>query len=104
MTDLASDFPSLPALCGKKMSAAFDGGRITSNGGVMLLAEAERGLGIAERLAALIPDRRDPTRIKHLLSDIHRTRILAIGAGYEDADELDALRQRRIWGSRARRG
>ena len=92
MTDLASDFPSLPALCGKKMSAAFDGGRITSNGGVMLLAEAERGLGIAERLAALIPDRRDPTRIKHLLSDIHRTRILAIGAGYEDADDLDALR------------
>ena len=92
MTDLAPDFPSLPALCGKKMSAAFDGGRITSNGGVMLLAEAERGLGIAERLAALIPDRRDPTRIKHLLSDIHRTRILAIGAGYEDADELDALR------------
>lgn len=92
MTDVAPDFPSLPALCGKKVSAAFDGGRITSNGGVMLLAEAERGLGIAGRLAALIPDRRDPTRTQHLLADILRARILAIGAGYEDADDLDALR------------
>ena len=58
----------------------------------MLLAEAERSLGIADRLAALIPDRRDPTRTKHLLADILRARILAIGAGYEDADDLDALR------------
>jgi len=92
MIDFASDFPSLPALSGKKVSAAFDGGRITSNGGVMLLAEAERNLGIADRLAALIPDRRDPTRTKHLLADILRARILAIGAGYEDADDLDTLR------------
>ncbi len=92
MTDFARDFPALPVLSGKKVSAAFDGGRITSNGGVILLAEAERSLGIADRLAALIPDQRDPTRTKHLLADILRARILAIGAGYEDADDLDALR------------
>ena len=92
MSNIAPDFPSLPALCGKKVSAAFDGGRITSNGGVMLLAEAERSLGIADRLAALIPDRRDPTRVKHRLADILRARMLAIGAGYEDADDMDALR------------
>lgn len=61
----------------------------------MVLAEAERGLGIADRLAALIPDRRDPTRIKHLVADILRARILAIGAGYEDADDMDALRHGR---------
>ena len=92
MTDPALLFPSLPALSGKKVSAAFDGGQITSDGGVFLLAEAERGLGIADRLAALIPDRRDPARTQHRLSDIFRARILAIAAGYEDADDLDVLR------------
>jgi hypothetical protein len=92
MTDPAPVFPSMPALSGKKVSAAFDGGRITSDGGVLLLAEAERKLCIADRLAALIPDRRDPSRVLHPLADILRARILAIAAGYEDADDLDALR------------
>jgi len=92
MTDPAPVFPSMPALSGKKVSAAFDGGRITSDGGVLLLAEAERKLGIADRLAALIPDGRDPTRVLHDLADILRARMLAIAAGYEDADDLDALR------------
>jgi hypothetical protein len=92
MTEIAPLFPALPALSGKKVSAAFDGGRITSDGGVLLLAAAERRLGIANRLAALIPDRRDPLRVLHPLADILRARILAIAAGYEDADDLDALR------------
>ena len=92
MTDPAPLFPSLPALSGKKVSAAFDGGRLTSDGGVMVLAEAERRLGIAERLAGLIPDARDPTRTLHPVAEIFRARILAIAAGYEDGDDLDALR------------
>ena len=92
MTDPAPVFPSMPALSGKKVSAAFDGGRITSDGGVLLLAGAERKFGIADRLAALIPDSRDPTRVLHALADILRARMLAIAAGYEDADDLDALR------------
>jgi hypothetical protein len=49
----------LPAVARKKVSAAFDGGRITSDGGVMLLAQAERRLGIADQLARVIPDERD---------------------------------------------
>ncbi|MCA1836643.1 MAG: transposase, partial [Actinobacteria bacterium] len=47
-----------PAVARKKVTAAFDGGRITSDGGVMLLAAAERRLGIADKLAALITDLR----------------------------------------------
>jgi hypothetical protein len=82
----------LPAVARKKVSAAFDGGRITSDGGVMLLAQAERRLGIAERLAQVIPDRRDQDRVTHLLPDILRARIFAIACGYEDADDLDRLR------------
>jgi hypothetical protein len=83
---------SFPAVQGKKVTAAFDGGRISSDGGVMLLAMVERRLGVAERLARCFPDRRDPSRITHTLADMIRARIFAIGCGYEDADDLDFLR------------
>jgi Transposase DDE domain group 1 len=65
---------------------------ISSDGGAMLLGLAERRIGIADRLAAEITDRRDPMRVVHTLSDILRARILAIACGYEDADDLDYLR------------
>ena len=83
---------SLPSVERKKVTAAFDGGRLSSDGGVMLLALAERRIGIADRLAAEIVDRRDPARVLHTLSDMLRARILAIACGYEDADDLDHLR------------
>jgi hypothetical protein len=81
-----------PAIGRKKVTAAFDGGRLSSDGGVMLLAQAERRLGLAEQLAAVIPDGRDQSRVTHLLPDILRARIFAIACGYEDANDLDRLR------------
>ena len=89
--DTIAQFP-FPAVAGKKVTAAFDGGRISSDGGVMLLSLAERRLGVAHRLAHCIPDRRDPLRIAHTISDMIRARIFAICCGYEDADDLDFLR------------
>jgi len=83
---------SFSAVEHKKITAAFDGGRITSDGGVMLLAQADRRLGIADRLAREIPDKRDADRVVHLLPDILRARIFAIACGYEDGDDLDQLR------------
>ena len=83
---------NFPAIRRKKIVAAFDGGRLTSNGGVMLLAAAERRLGIADKLAALITDPRDRHRVTHRLADILRARILAIACGYEDGNDLDHLR------------
>lgn len=83
---------SFPAVRGKKVTAAFDGGRLTSDGGVLVLAQAERMMGICGRLAACIADPRDPARVVHRLEDILRARMFAIACGYEDADDLDALR------------
>jgi len=83
---------SFPAVCRKKITAAFDGGRISSDGGVMLLAEADRRLGLAAKFAAVIFDHRDPVRITHSLADILRARILAIACGWEDGNDLDHLR------------
>jgi hypothetical protein len=86
-------FPfDLPAVCRKKVSAAFDGGRLSSNGGLVLLREVERRLGLAERLADCLRDRRDPASIRHPLVEMLRFRMLAIACGYEDADDCDALR------------
>jgi hypothetical protein len=52
----------------------------------------ERRLGIAETLAGLIADPRNPLLVTHGVDDILRARILAIACGYEDADDLDHLR------------
>ncbi len=81
-----------PAVGRKKLTAAFDGGRMTSDGGVLLLAAAERRLGVAGRLAKLIADPRNPAFVTHSIADILRARMLAIACGYEDADDLDHLR------------
>ncbi len=58
----------------------------------MLLAAAERRLGVVGRLARLIADPRDPAFVTHSIADILQARMLAIACGYEDADDLDHLR------------
>src|SRR5690349_7812061 len=74
-----------PAVGGKKLTAAFDGG-------VLLLGTIERQLGIVAKLARLVADPRNPAFVTHSVDDILRVRILAIACGYEDADDLDHLR------------
>jgi hypothetical protein len=59
---------SLPGLCQKKITAAFDGGLISSDGGVLLLAAADKKLGLIDSLAAIMPDYRDPDLITHTIS------------------------------------
>ena len=83
---------SLPNLCKKKVTAAFDGGHVSSDGGVFLLAAADKCLGVIDRLAGLISDRRDPAQITHSVADILRGRIFAIACGYPDGNDLDDLR------------
>ena len=83
---------SLPSVGRKKVTAAFDGGKISSDGGVALIAQAERRLGLAEKLAAVIDDPRDQDLITHSLADMLRARMLAIACGYEDANDLAHLR------------
>ena len=92
MTDDTIPRFAFPAVQGKKVTAAFDGGRMSSDGGVMLLSMAERRLGVAERRARCVPDRRGPTRIVHTIAGMIRARVFAICCGYEDADDLDVLR------------
>jgi len=71
---------------------AFDGGRMTSDAGILLLAAIEQRLKIAERLAACIEDPRDPERVVHEIAEMIRYRALLIAAGYPDGNDCDALR------------
>ena len=64
--------PGLSPVCGKEIVARFDGGRLSSDGGVLLLREVEARLGIADLLAARLPDSRDPDRLTHCLADMIR--------------------------------
>jgi hypothetical protein len=76
--------PGLPAVAGKPVHVGFDGGRLTSDAGILLLAAIEQRLGIADRLAACIEDPRDPDRVLHGLAEMIRYRALLIAAGYPD--------------------
>ncbi len=82
----------LPPVARKSVNVAFDGGQLSSDGGVLLVGAVERELAIAERLAACLCDRRDPARIDYTVVEMLKTRMFAIAAGYEDADDCDALR------------
>jgi Transposase DDE domain group 1 len=82
----------LPPIAGRMVHANFDGGRLTSDAGVLVLAEIERRLGIAERLARCLADPRCPARVHHTLVEMIRFRVLLIAAGYPDANDCDALR------------
>ncbi len=92
MDDGNGIFTDLPAVSGKPVRLAFDAGRLTSDAGVLLLAEIERRLGIAERLASCIEDPRDPAAVRHSLTEMIRFRALLIACGYPDANDCDALR------------
>jgi hypothetical protein len=71
----------LPSIHRKKVTAAFDGGQISSDGGVLLLAGVDKQLGLIDMLAAIIPDHRDPNLITHPMADILRPRVFAIACG-----------------------
>src|SRR5215470_9010623 len=84
--------PGLPAVAGKPVHVGFDGGRLTSDGGILLLSAVEQRLKIAERLAACLEDPRDPDRVRHELAGMIRYRALLIAAGYPDGNDCDALK------------
>src|SRR5256712_14020869 len=92
MDESTGILPGLPAVAGKPVHIAFDGGRMTSDAGILLLAAIEQRLGIAERLADCIEDPRAPERVRHDLSEMIRYRALLIAAGYPDGHDCDALR------------
>ena len=92
MTETTLFLPGLSPVSGKTITATFDGGTLSSNGGVLILREIEKRLGLATVLSRHIPDDRDGRRVRHSYSDMTRARMFAIASGHEDCDDLDVLR------------
>lgn len=70
----------------------FDGGRLTSDAGLLLLREVDQQIGLLDAINAAIPDPRHPLYIIHEQRELLAQRIYAIAAGYEDGNDHDALR------------
>lgn len=81
-----------PAVKRRRVQARFDGGAVSSDGGVLLLRQADRRLGLSNRLAKVLPDSRDARRCAHSLESLLRQRIYGIALGYEDLNDHDVLR------------
>ena len=73
------------------LEASFDGGRLTSDGGLPWVGEAEAVLGVCRALAGAVPEwRRGPVR--HSLAALVRQRVFQIACGYEDQNDATTLR------------
>jgi hypothetical protein len=74
------------------VEGSFDGGRITSDAGALLLGATDRALGLIDRFAGCFSDGRDPDRIEHSVATMLGQRIFGIALGYEDLIDHDHLR------------
>ena len=77
---------------GRRVAAAFDGGAITSNAGVLLLREIDRSVGLLDQVAGCFTDYRDPRLTEHSVGTLVRQRVMGITLGYEDLNDHDQLR------------
>jgi hypothetical protein len=77
----------------RQVVAQFDGGTMTTDGGGLLLREADRRLNLLARLAECFVDRRNPLFTKHSVSELVAQRVYALALGYEDLNDHEQLRQ-----------
>ena len=76
----------------RTVTADFEGGDISSDGGVTLLAEVDRIYRVLERFTACFTDHRDPDSTEHTVLDLLRQRVYGLACGYEDLNDHDRLR------------
>ncbi|HRX80395.1 MAG TPA: IS1380 family transposase [Pirellulaceae bacterium] len=92
MTKRNLNRPVLKRLRRQAVDVDFDGGTLTSDGGLVLLREVDRRLDLIRRVDQAIPDPRDPNYTAHPQAEILTSRIYGIAAGYEDANDHMQLR------------
>lgn len=76
-----------------EIEANFAGGALSSDGGLMLLRQVDRRLGLSKAVAEVLHDPRDPERITHELRDLVAQRLYGLCCGYEDLNDHGQLRQ-----------
>jgi hypothetical protein len=82
----------------RRVEAAFDGGRVTSDAGALLLKQVDEALRLTERVASCFWDLRQPALIEHTVKTLVGQRIFGIALGYEDLNDHDELRKDPVFG------
>ncbi len=77
----------------RKVETDFSGGRLSSDGGAVLLGQADRGLGLTRMLARCFTDRRDPDLVEHSVEELVAQRTIGLALGYEDLNDHTDLRR-----------
>ena len=93
MTECTQESFTFPACKRRHVEARFAGGDITSDGGVLLLQQADRRLGLSQAVANAITDSRRRASCLHDLPSLIRQRLYGLALGYEDLKDHQALRQ-----------
>ncbi len=93
MSDSATQCVFFPELLKRPVQVQFDTPTTSVDGGAVLLAALDRKIGLTERLAAAIRDRRQPGKVAHGVLDLFRQRTFGIGCGYGDCNDAKPLRQ-----------
>jgi len=76
----------------RKVIADFNGGDVSSDGGLLFLREVEADTGIIKRIADILKDKRHPGYVKHQFLHLLKQRVFQIASGYEDANDSDELK------------
>jgi hypothetical protein len=92
MTDRTQEKIVLKRLRNQAVEAKFDGGTLTSDGGLLLLREVDQRLKLIETIDRLMPDPRDQNYVTHTQAEMLTSRIFGIAAGYEDCNDHQQLR------------
>ncbi len=87
---------------GRKVIADFSGGRITSDAGIVLMAELDKKLRITSRFAECFRDYRDLSYVNYSVHKLLAQRVYGIVLGYEDVNDHDKLRLRSSISNRLR--
>ena len=91
MTQCTTDAMELKRLGTRFVTAGFDGGTITSDGGAVLLGKVDEALGLSQRTADCFVDHREAELVEHTVGDLLRQRVFALALGYEDLNDHDEL-------------
>jgi hypothetical protein len=93
MTECTQSGFEFQAHFSREVVARFDGGRMTSDAGGLLLRETDQRLNLLPRLAQCFLDGRDSTRIAHSVAEMVSQRVYGLALGYEDLNDHEQLRQ-----------
>jgi hypothetical protein len=93
MTECTQSEFEFEAHFSRRVVAGFDGGAMTSDGGGLLLREADRRLNLLPRLSECFLDGRSPLLVKHSVAQMMAQRVYGLALGYEDLNDHEQLRQ-----------